>query len=443
MKPTQYDKAMLVPQSQEVALERLAVSAYAHRHPNLAMRSCRPTLAMAMANTPKAKTSSSTRVRGFEFVNSMGGNAQSRKARQREKANETKRRQLGHLIVNGKRLGKIKMHQRAMENPGSWTSPADSKETQDFLSMIGKMAMTEEEIKDIGGLFFSGENKDHIDGVPVNCTVKPVNSLFVIDTVHGFKFPFSSDNDSILLVRREDVIADQPNQSRVLQALEALSNTSKDRCRGKDRKIAFQEGSTKKYLLPGVYPLRAGHGMGQRGIKNMEKRHSHDLFKYIQKVEKIALGNMPTRYKRGFNLAKSVYNYETFPDNEHFASTHMYSSIATALNVCLESHQDLDSTYSVVTTLEAGTTTYSLYDPVIQYFTFPTLGLAIALRQGDILFFDAMLYHSVSSRRYPNRSIWCTSLYTKNLVVGGNDNSLPLNDVQKKALEIVEQNKFN
>ena len=69
------------------------------------------------------------------------------------------------------------------------------------------------------------------------------------------------------------------------------------------------------------------------------------------------------------------------------------------------------------------------------YFTFPTLGLAIALRPGDILNFNPQVYHSVSSLCDPKQNIWCASLYLKNAVVGGNDNSLPLTEAQMEAKE--------
>ena len=75
-------------------------------------------------------------------------------------------------------------------------------------------------------------------------------------------------------------------------------------------------------------------------------------------------------------------------------------------------------------------------DDVTLYFTFPTLGLAITLCPGDILIFNPAIYHSVSSRCDKNKNIWCTSLYTKNAVVGGNDNSQAIETKQREAIDI-------
>jgi hypothetical protein len=109
------------------------------------------------------------------------------------------------------------------------------------------------------------------------------------------------------------------------------------------------------------------------------------------------------------------------------------------LVVCLNSHTDDDSFYGVVTDLDADPLKYpQMEDDNALYFTFPTLGLAIALRPGDILIFNPAVYHSVSSRRDPTKNIWCTSLYTKNAVVGGNDNSRAIETVQKEAIDMAK-----
>jgi hypothetical protein len=117
-------------------------------------------------------------------------------------------------------------------------------------------------------------------------------------------------------------------------------------------------------------------------------------------------------------------------------NSRIFSSIATTHNVCLNSHTDDDAFYGVVTNLDSDPTKIpSMDDDVSLFFTFPTLGLAIALRPGDILFFNPTIYHSVSSRCNPQQNIWCTSLYTKNAVVGGNDNLLLLENKQREVIK--------
>jgi hypothetical protein len=61
------------------------------------------------------------------------------------------------------------------------------------------------------------------------------------------------------------------------------------------------------------------------------------------------------------------------------------------------------------------------------------IGCAVGLRPGDIIMFNPRLYHSVSSRADPNQDIWITSLYLKAAVVGGNNNSKPLDEAHEQA----------
>ena len=230
------------------------------------------------------------------------------------------------------------------------------------------------------------------------------------------------------------------DHARLLDSFKVLSKTTPNKgvVRGKKRIVAFQEGSNRKYLTPGICPLRATTGTSVRALFDLDVNQHDALFRYVRKCEKLALKSMSLQTTRGFNVAKQFFPFRTFPGRgNHDSSCHAFSSIATALNVCLNSHTDDDSFYGVVTTLDADPLkSPQLDDDVALYFTFPTLGLAIALRPGDILIFNPAIYHSVSSRCDKNKNIWCTSLYTKNAVVGGNDNSQAIETKQREAIDI-------
>ena len=271
--------------------------------------------------------------------------------------------------------------------------------------------------------------------------MKPVDSLFIVDSTTGFQYPLDGGEfDDVFLVPREHVIKEayQPDHAKLLHALAELSKKTRQEGikRGKDRIVAFQEGSNNKYLTPGIFPLRTSCGMGIRGVGDLEHSDHDAIYKYVKKSESLALSYMGKEMKRGFSHAKQAFPYETFPGVKKGQKTHMFSAIATSLNVCLNSHKDTDAVYSVVTNLEANPEKrFKLDDEITCYFTFPTLGFAVALRPGDILYFNATIYHSVSSRCDPTKNIWCTSLYTKNAVVGGNGNLLPLTKEQIMVID--------
>jgi hypothetical protein len=73
---------------------------------------------------------------------------------------------------------------------------------------------------------------------------------------------------------------------------------------------------------------------------------------------------------------------------------------------------------------------YELTDEVVIYFCFPTLGVAVPLRPGDFLIFNALIPHCVSSRCRQVDEVMVISMYLKSAVVGLNNNVLPLNSKQ-------------
>ena len=68
---------------------------------------------------------------------------------------------------------------------------------------------------------------------------------------------------------------------------------------------------------------------------------------------------------------------------------------------------------------------YEFDAKVTNYFTFAEQGIAVALRPGDMLLFNPMYQHCVSSRtlHYQGKDVFCVSLYLKTAIVGGNNNN--------------------
>jgi hypothetical protein len=423
------------------------------------------TPAHTIGEYPKAKSNSSSRVKGLQLMTSVSGVPLGKNQRRRSRARKRKissygsmdTGQLSHVkrfemsqqfpssqILDRIPLSGAKLKSLSKNIPGSWLEPGNDMEKQDFLCKANALAVSEDHIKRSEPIFYCGDGSSKIDGIPNDSIVRNVTSdLLVIDTVHGFKFPFSSSGqEDILLVRRTEALKYETadDHARLLLSFKVLSNKTPNKgiVRGKKRIVAFQQGSNGKYLTPGICPHRASPGTSVRALMDLDPQEHDALFRYVRKCENLAINSMSLETTRGFNMAKKMFPFKTFPGRGgHDGACHAFSSIATALNVCLNSHTDNDSFYGVVTNLDADPLKFpQLDDDVALYFTFPTLGLAIALRPGDILVFNPAVYHSVSSRRNPNQDVWCTSLYTKNAVVGGNDNSQEISQIQKDAIDI-------
>jgi hypothetical protein len=69
---------------------------------------------------------------------------------------------------------------------------------------------------------------------------------------------------------------------------------------------------------------------------------------------------------------------------------------------------------------------YRIDADVCNYFTFAEQGIAVAIRPGDMLIFNPLYHHCLSSRTslYEGDDVFCMSLYLKTAVVGQNDNSV-------------------
>ena len=75
-----------------------------------------------------------------------------------------------------------------------------------------------------------------------------------------------------------------------------------------------------------------------------------------------------------------------------------------------------------------------LSDDICYYFVFTEYGVAVALCPGDVLLFNPLAYHSVTTLVSLENEVWCCSLYLKMGVVGKNNNSMPLTELEKEWL---------
>ena len=60
---------------------------------------------------------------------------------------------------------------------------------------------------------------------------------------------------------------------------------------------------------------------------------------------------------------------------------------------------------------------------VLQYFCFPTLGICVGMRNGDVMLFDPSVPHCISSPCFEDYNCFAMSAYLKLLVVAGNSNA--------------------
>ena len=179
--------------------------------------------------------------------------------------------------------------------------------------------------------------------------------------------------------------------------------------------VGAQPGRAERGVLSGLYKLK--HGFMDHHwdcIHNTVKRaeHAFDMFMDTDIIRHIVNAKRRVQFR----------TMEASPSSVHATSARYYNGVGFGVNVFLRCHTDKDFTMSIVQ-VHLDNVMYHNEDRIVCYFTFPRLGIAVALRPGDILMFNPQEPHCISSRCNEEDEIYCISCYLKTQVVGLNDNS--------------------
>lgn len=374
---------------------------------------------------PKAKSSSSNRIRAASIASTAKHNKKSGKARrnQNRRANKKNKKQCRVLID---------------------------------VPMAGDDLCLSKECIDNNIVFGDGGHHSNPPILPIikpecNKMKKPVIILSIRDgtlsTPRGHMDDPSSGLISrsqggtlnFLLVPRKEAIATfigKPKRNiNICKAIDAMELvTKRTQSRGQKKHIILED-PTNKYICAGNQTIRNGPGIRKMhySLKLIDKEHSAHLLKVFTIIEHLFDAWMDTGVIRLVRAALALVNADTFTvqlpsqpgeTKPQFKSSRIYGAFASGVNTYLNTHTDLDFMYGAVTVhMEEE---YTLKQRVVAYFLFPTLGIAIPLRPGDVLFFNPQQPHCISSRFDNKDKIYCTSLYLKADNLGQNNNKMPL-----------------
>jgi hypothetical protein len=221
----------------------------------------------------------------------------------------------------------------------------------------------------------------------------------------------------------------------VLDAFDVAIDKSNDMSEQRGKGISIQnadEPRVVKYACVGSSAKRAGVGVWplHHAIRKMDLEQQNILLQYMRHViEKMFKKWMPPEATHQLQQAMKLI-FPTLFTTTDGGSSEIYQAFAVGKNVYLSTHIDKDYAYSAIVILTQGK--YELHAEPVAYFTFPESGVAVPLRPGDVLFFDASEPHSVSSRCRDSDDIYCISFYLKSSQVGKNNNNLRLTKKQEK-----------
>jgi hypothetical protein len=258
-------------------------------------------------------------------------------------------------------------------------------------------------------------------------------TLSIRDTLSGSKMFGSSKYIPVyLLVPRDAWITNHaPNPHNDITSLQnVLHNWSKHSSRGSQR-----DGISSEYAYFGVTIPQ-----GQRGtaLRHPVLRKDYDHFgKMLKRMQFLATAWLPFGILTILKEVKKMCNAEASFDNCNNGFNEIWSSIATSYNYISPAHVDKDAflgclTVSHVPTKckDANKYKYEMELPPAVFFCFPEHGQAIALRPGDVLFFNPREYHCISQRtkEYKDEKVYVTSFYLKTSQISLNDNSINCNE---------------
>jgi hypothetical protein len=183
-----------------------------------------------------------------------------------------------------------------------------------------------------------------------------------------------------------------------------------------------------KYIgCVGSQPKRAGVGIRSTNhIEKLDEESWDVIVDFVVAVEKNFTNYIDNDVISMIREARELVRYSTISRREGSLKNNssIFGAFAFGRNLHLPAHVDRDFTYSVVA-VHKNVNSYELDDKIVVYFCFPCLGVAIPMKQGDVIIFNPQEPHAVSSRCEETDDILCLSLYLKSAVVGLNDNSIP------------------
>jgi hypothetical protein len=285
-------------------------------------------------------------------------------------------------------------------------------------------------------IFYSGrcyKDSKFPEGIENAHNFSAIEDLKVVNTKSGVILKSRSGDTVFTLIPRLYAIDKLRQVKKTVMSLRALEDLQyKAEIRGKKR-IAVAEDNG-KYITVGLKPNRSHKGITESWPKKITDDVRKEITKLMTRCGEVGKGYIESNEIRGLRIAQVLQQWKEI---KGVASQPIWGSLACGKNYYLNSHTDEDFFYSLTTIaseygVQDGKDIYNVDAEVCNYFNFAEQGIAVALRPGDVLLFNPMYHHCLSSRTsfYQNSDVFCLSLYLKTAVVGGNDNTAQSGDVK-------------
>jgi hypothetical protein len=275
---------------------------------------------------------------------------------------------------------------------------------------------------------------NHFDSIDEEKEIVNINNLEIIDEVDGCYYEGDNGVPAFILIPRQRSLNNaHRNTFTEENALRHLMNSLTNKNRGLARKAICD-----KYITIGYHALRNKPGIEPTKLQGLQCQNEYNtLLNMVSRAEHVAGSVLPKEVKTAFEVTKEICSIPGLKKigtgNATKKETSLWPSVAVSYDYVSNAHDDKDfflSMLNIVTTEGNKNGKYTMHMPIAQYFVFPEIGLAVALRPGDQLLFNPLFYHCISTKEFTNyeQHVYVASYYLKTAIVGWNNNSIPVDE---------------
>jgi hypothetical protein len=278
--------------------------------------------------------------------------------------------------------------------------------------------------------------------------------LYVADTIDdskGLIYPVSDGVSPFMRVPRKTALSitkmDNIKENRLFSiALQSGAQAQRGPLKRGKRKLVFTDGKfADKYGCIGVQVNRGTKGVRGESYHadKMPVKDWNVIVEMITRAETAFRSFANTKDIQHIARVSELLQFQKMREkssNTEPIFANIYQGMAFGENVFLECHADHDFARSIVM-VQMDNHQCGPHDRVVAYFCFPRLGIAVALRPGDLLIFNALEPHAISSRCHKSDKLLCVSMYLKTAVVGLNNNDIKLTEKQQEMRGIYRKRK--
>lgn len=270
-----------------------------------------------------------------------------------------------------------------------------------------------------------------------NCYYYSTSNFHIVDTTNGFIQHDDTGKIVFALARRSLSLELLGNKSaQDIELLQWLIGKTPNSKRSDNR----QSFTSSKVVDSGYKAMQGTHGVALSSQLTNHPLRIMQLSNLSRRMEMAASSVIPTSDLHMISqVKKCLADFKTLsPGDEGFSS-----AISVSKNYMSSAHTDNDFFFSTLTLRHACSS--KLFDgkdmnsaenpPPAHHFIFPTLGIAVAVRPGDVLVFNPTVFHACSLKlnEYAGVDVFVSTIYLKTAVVGGNDNRKVLSTEQQQV----------